>query len=134
MGLVNFVADEGRALRLVISDEEDSLRPGFLEATGAALQPATSAAIRWRPEFFHKIKYTFDIGLRSTPDIYARVRAIRQWQVGEDTVLRFSDIARYGVEEFVADSVVILRNVLEDEKRRRTIEILKLHRTPYRGR
>ncbi len=88
-----------RRLRLVISDEEDSLRPGFLEATGAALQPATSAAIRWRPEFFRKIKYTFDIGLRSTPDIYARVRAIRQWQVGEDTVLRFSDIARYGAQE-----------------------------------
>lgn len=40
----------------------------------------------------------------------------------------YGDIARYGVEEFVADNVIILRNVLEDEKRRRTIEILK-----YRG-
>ncbi|MBF0318227.1 MAG: circadian clock protein KaiC [Nitrospirae bacterium] len=37
-------------------------------------------------------------------------------------------IARFGVEEFVADNVVILRNVLEAERRRRTIEILK-----YRG-
>lgn len=37
----------------------------------------------------------------------------------------YGEIARYGVEEFVADNVVILRNVLEEEKRRRTIEILK---------
>lgn len=34
-------------------------------------------------------------------------------------------ITRYGVEEFVTDNVIILRNVLEGEKRRRTIEILK---------
>lgn len=37
----------------------------------------------------------------------------------------YGDIARYGVEEFVADNVIIMRNVLEDEKRRRTMEILK---------
>ncbi len=40
----------------------------------------------------------------------------------------YGEIARFGVEEFVADNVIILRNILEDEKRRRTIEILK-----YRG-
>lgn len=40
----------------------------------------------------------------------------------------YGEIARYGVEEFVADNVIILRNILEEEKRRRTIEILK-----YRG-
>lgn len=34
-------------------------------------------------------------------------------------------VARFGVEEFVADNVLILRNRLEQEKRRRTIEILK---------
>ena len=34
-------------------------------------------------------------------------------------------IARFGVEEFIADNVIILRNALEDETRRRTIEILK---------
>ncbi len=37
----------------------------------------------------------------------------------------YGSIARYGVEEFVTDNVVILRNALEEEKRRRTIEILK---------
>jgi circadian clock protein KaiC len=35
------------------------------------------------------------------------------------------DITRYGVEEFVADNVILLRNNLYDEKRHRTIEILK---------
>ncbi len=43
----------------------------------------------------------------------------------------YGDIARYGVEEFVADNVVILRNVLEEEKRRRTIEILKFRGTNH---
>ena len=37
----------------------------------------------------------------------------------------YGNISRFGVEEFVADNVVILRNVLEHEKRRRTLEILK---------
>lgn len=37
----------------------------------------------------------------------------------------YGPIARFGVEEFVADNVVILRNPLTEEKRRRTVEILK---------
>lgn len=40
----------------------------------------------------------------------------------------YGEIARFGVEEYVTDNVIILRNVLEAEKRRRTLEILK-----YRG-
>jgi circadian clock protein KaiC len=43
----------------------------------------------------------------------------------------YGNIARYGVEEFVADNVIILRNVLEEEKRRRTIEILKFRGTNH---
>ena len=35
-------------------------------------------------------------------------------------------VARFGVEDFVSDNVIILRNLLEVEKRRKTIEILKL--------
>ena len=38
----------------------------------------------------------------------------------------YGPISRYGFEEFVADNVVILRNALEGEKRRRTVEVLKL--------
>ncbi len=37
----------------------------------------------------------------------------------------YGDVSRHGIEEFVADNVIILRNVLESEKRRRTMEILK---------
>ncbi|AHG88253.1 circadian clock protein KaiC [Gemmatirosa kalamazoonensis] len=37
----------------------------------------------------------------------------------------YGEITRFGIEEFVADNVVILRNVLADERRRRTMEILK---------
>ncbi|MEW6734437.1 MAG: circadian clock protein KaiC [Acidobacteriota bacterium] len=43
----------------------------------------------------------------------------------------YGEISRYGVEEFVADNVIILRNVLEEEKRRRTIEILKFRGTNH---
>lgn len=43
----------------------------------------------------------------------------------------YGEISRFGVEEFVADNVIILRNVLEDEKRRRTIETLKFRGTPH---
>jgi len=43
----------------------------------------------------------------------------------------YGDIARYGVEEFVTDNVIVVRNVLEQEKRRRTIEILKFRGTMH---
>jgi circadian clock protein KaiC len=42
-----------------------------------------------------------------------------------ERVQDYGEVSRYGVEEFVADNVIILRNVLVEEKRRRTIEILK---------
>jgi circadian clock protein KaiC len=38
----------------------------------------------------------------------------------------YGEITRHRMEEFVADNVVILRNVLHHEKRRRTIEVLKM--------
>ena len=38
----------------------------------------------------------------------------------------YGPVARLGFEEFVADNVIILRNALEGEKRRRTIEVLKM--------
>jgi len=44
----------------------------------------------------------------------------------------YGSIARHNIEEFVADNVIILRNVLEEEKRRRTIEILKFRGTTHR--
>jgi len=43
----------------------------------------------------------------------------------------YGPIARFGVEEFIADNVMILRNGLDDESRRRTIEILKFRGTDH---
>ncbi|MCW2926492.1 MAG: circadian clock protein KaiC [Thermoleophilia bacterium] len=43
----------------------------------------------------------------------------------------YGPIARFGVEEFVADNVILLRNVLDDERRRRTVEILKFRGTAH---
>ena len=42
-----------------------------------------------------------------------------------ERIADYGDITRVGIEEFVADNVLLLRNILVDEKRRRTIEILK---------
>ena len=43
----------------------------------------------------------------------------------------YGEISRFGVEEFVADNVIIVRNILEEEKRRRTIEVLKFRGTGH---
>jgi len=45
--------------------------------------------------------------------------------VTSERVDDYGVISRYGVEEFVSDNVVIMRNLLEEERRLRTIEILK---------
>ena len=41
------------------------------------------------------------------------------------------ELSRHGVEDFVADNVIILRNVRENEKRRRTLELLKFRGTAH---
>lgn len=65
-------------------------------------------------------------------ELFRIASALRQLKVTSvmtsERTQEYGEIGRFGVEEFVADNVVILRNVLEDEKRRRTMEILK-----YRG-
>lgn len=43
----------------------------------------------------------------------------------------YGNITRYGVEEFACDNVIVLRHVLKDEKRRRTIEVLKFRGTNH---
>ncbi|MEO1403900.1 MAG: circadian clock protein KaiC [Cyanobacteria bacterium J06635_1] len=58
-------------------------------------------------------------------------------QMGATTLMttervdEYGPVARFGVEEFVSDNVVILRNALEGERRRRTLEILKLRGTTH---
>jgi circadian clock protein KaiC len=48
-----------------------------------------------------------------------------------ERVEEYGPIARYGVEEFIADNVMVLRNVLDGEVRRRTMEILKFRGTDH---
>jgi circadian clock protein KaiC len=38
----------------------------------------------------------------------------------------YGEISRYGIEEFISDNVIILRNILVDEQVRRTIQVLKM--------
>ncbi len=45
----------------------------------------------------------------------------------------YDGVSRYGVEEFVLDSVIILRNVLANERRRRTVEVVKLRGGAHRS-
>ena len=44
----------------------------------------------------------------------------------------FGPVQPMGFEEFLADNVVVLRNSLEDEKRRRTVEVLKMRGAAHR--
>jgi len=48
-----------------------------------------------------------------------------------ERIEEYGEIARFGVEEFVSDNVIVIRNVLDEEKRRRTIEILKFRGTQH---
>lgn len=43
----------------------------------------------------------------------------------------YGPVTEFGIEEFVADNVIILRNILADERRRRTLEILKFRGAPH---
>jgi circadian clock protein KaiC len=68
-------------------------------------------------------------------EIFRLVARLKKLQVTSimttERTEEYGGVARFGVEEFVSDNVVIVRNVLEGEKRRRTIEILKLRGTTH---
>lgn len=68
-------------------------------------------------------------------EIFRLVARLKQLEVTSvmttERVEEYGQIARFGVEEFVSDNVVIVRNVLEGERRRRTVEILKLRGTTH---
>jgi circadian clock protein KaiC len=45
----------------------------------------------------------------------------------------YDGVSRYGVEEFVLNNVIILRNALSEERRRRTLEIVKFRGAEHRA-
>lgn len=68
-------------------------------------------------------------------EIFRLVARLKQLAVTSimttERVEEYGPIARFGVEEFVSDNVIVVRNVLEGERRRRTVEILKLRGTTH---
>ena len=68
-------------------------------------------------------------------ELYRIIAALKQMDVTaivtSERTEDYGPISRHGMEEFVADNVVLLRNTLEEEKRRRTIEILKFRGTDH---
>lgn len=68
-------------------------------------------------------------------DLFSMASALRERELTTmmtaERTQEYGEISRYGVEEFVADNVIILRNVLQEQKRRRTLEILKYRGTPH---
>jgi circadian clock protein KaiC len=68
-------------------------------------------------------------------ELYRISRALRE--LGATTLVTaerlddYGEVSRFGIEEFVADNVVLLRNTLQDERRRRTVEILKFRGTAH---
>ena len=63
-------------------------------------------------------------------ELFRMIAALKQMGlttlITAERVEEYGSIARYDVEEFVSDNVVVVRNVLEAEKRRRTVEVLKM--------
>lgn len=77
----------------------------------------------------------FDEAVAVRRELHRVSRALRQMNVTcvltAERADDYGPLSRHGVEEFVADNVIVLRNVLEDEKRRRTLEILKFRGTDH---
>ncbi len=61
--------------------------------------------------------------------IFKLAQVLREMEVTSvltsERTQEYGEISRLGIEEFVADNVIIMRNALLEERRRRTIEILK---------
>ncbi|KFF41463.1 MAG: circadian clock protein KaiC [Candidatus Atelocyanobacterium thalassa isolate SIO64986] len=68
-------------------------------------------------------------------EIFRLVSRLKQLEITSilttERIEEYGQIARFGIEEFVSDNVIVVRNVLEAERRRRTIEILKLRGTTH---
>lgn len=106
----------GLIARIRHAVKETNAKRLVLDSIGAVFSQFDSAAIV-RRELFALAETLKDLG------VTAVVTAERAHDFGE--------ISRFGVEEFVADNVILLRNILEEEKRRRTIEILKFRGTNH---
>lgn len=107
---------EGLLIRIKEAVKRTNATRLCMDSIGSLFQQFTDASII-RRELFNIVNAVNELGVTTI--------------LTAERTEEYGPIARYGVEEFVADNVVILRNVLEEEKRRRTIEILKFRGTTH---
>lgn len=96
--------------------EKIGARRVALDSLGAAMAQFSPTALR-RPHVFTLAAELKDMGVVSL--LTSELSTLAQ-----DNVT--------GFEDFVADSVLVLRNTLSDERRRRTIEVLKMRGSDHR--
>ncbi|HEY9758139.1 MAG TPA: circadian clock protein KaiC [Oculatellaceae cyanobacterium] len=106
----------GLLARVKLAVKETKAQRVVLDSIGSVFTQFDSAAIV-RRELFVLAEALDELGVTTL--------------VSAERVHDYGEISRFGVEEFVADNVILLRNVLEEEKRRRTIEILKFRGTNH---
>lgn len=106
----------GLLARIKHAVKETNAKRLVMDSIGAVFSQFDSAAIV-RRELYSLAETLKDMGVTSV--------------VTAERANDFGEISRFGVEEFVADNVILLRNILEEEKRRRTIEILKFRGTNH---
>lgn len=90
-----------RRMRLIISDDgEDTLTQEQRSSPQALkdIRDNASVSVRWNPLDLARIDSDMDIGLRSGPDIFARLRLRRLWTLTENSVIRAGQTFRYGTE------------------------------------
>lgn len=107
---------DGLLIRLRAAIEKIGAKRLVIDSLGCVFQQFTDAHIV-RREMFGIIHTLNTLGVTSI--------------ITSERTEEYGPLARFGVEEFVTDNVVILRNVLDEEKRRRTIEILKFRGTDH---
>ncbi|NGZ07269.1 MAG: circadian clock protein KaiC [Magnetococcales bacterium] len=109
----------GLLVRIEHAVEQTGAELLVLDSIGSLFDQFTNAAVV-RREIFRIIDALRNMG------ITAMLTAERLDEYGR--------ISRHGVEEFVSDTVIILRNVLKEEKCRRTVQVLKMRGdTHYKG-
>lgn len=102
---------EGLIAQIRYAVQETAAELVVIDSIGALFQQFTDAATIRRE--LHRVIHVLR-DLRVTSVITA------------ERLIEYGLVSRYGVEEFVSDSIVVLRSVLRGEKVRRTIQVVKM--------
>lgn len=102
---------EGLLTQIRFAVGESGANLVVLDSLGALFQQYTDAAIV-RREIFRITQMLRALGVSTI--------------ITAERLAEYGLVSRHGVEEFVSDNVIILRNVLRSEKARRTIQVMKM--------